>query len=174
MRKHILRILVILLIAFAVNFVVNFVIPLAIFSYNHFWKYSADYENYAYDFNLVKNYVAEKYSGESDKRLDVSRDFYSGVIRLYDPETESYLALPGDVAASLTSIDKNAFPDKDSNLYSIRIQDNRISFCIFNGEYALVYSPNQKPSWVNSPNENSKAKAKKIQDGWYHVVKDKR
>lgn len=166
MKKRILWILTTLLIVVAI-----FGIKLMIVNYNHFWKYSADYENFANDFDLVKNYITAVFPNESDKWLSVSNDG-NGEVTLFDPETKSYLILPSDVVSSLTSIRNNAFPDKDSSFDTIRIHENRISFCISSGEYALVYSPDQKPTWVNSPSENSKVTVKSIQDGWYHVTKN--
>ena len=149
-----------------------FVAKLMVVDYNHFWKYSADYKNFASEFDLVKNYITTAFPSESDKWLSVTNDGDGGAT-LFDAETESYLVLPDDVVSSLTAIRNSAFPDKDSNFDTIKIHENRISFCISNGEYALVYSPNQKPYWVNSPNENSKMKVKSIGDGWYHVTKNK-
>ena len=166
-EKNIIWILTMLMI----GVIAIFGIELMIVGYNHFWKYSADYENFANDFDLVKNYITEAFPDKSDKWLSVSNDG-NGEVRLFDPETKSYLILPSDVVSSLTSIRNNAFPDKDSVFSTIRIHENRISFCISNGKYALVYSPDQKPSWVNSPSENSKVKVKSIQGGWYHVTKN--
>jgi hypothetical protein len=143
-----------------------------IVAYNHFWKYSADYVDFANEFNLVKNYIAEEFPNETDKLLTVSNNGRESV-SLFDPETKTYLVLPAEISASLKTIRNNAFPDKDSNFDTIRIQDERIAFCISNGEYALVFSPEKKPTWVNSPNEVSRVKLKAIQDGWYHVRKDK-
>lgn len=168
MKKRILLTLTMFLIVFASVFVVEFMM----FDYNHTWKYSADYENFANDFDLVKNYIITEFPGESDKWLSVSNNGSKGIM-LFDPNTENYLVLPEDVASSLASIRNNAFPNKDSDFDTIRIQKERISFCISNGEYALVYSPGKKPMWVNSPSEDSKVKVKAIQDGWYHVTKDK-
>lgn len=161
-----------ILVTMSVVFVAIFGGKLIIVNYNHSWKYSADYKNFADDFDLVKNYITTTFPTESDKWLSVTND-EDGEATLFNPETESYLVLPGDVVSSLTSIRKSAFTDKDSNFDTIRIHENRISFCISNGEYALVYSPDQKPSWVNSPNENTRVKIKAIQDGWYHVTKNK-
>ena len=135
------------------------------------WKYCAEYEQYEDDFNLVKDYIATEFPHELDKWLSVSNNGGKG-ITLYNPDIREYLVLPDDVASSLDTICRNGFPNKDSNLDVIKIHEGRISFCISNGEYALVYSPEEKPTWVNSPFENTGVKVKKIQDGWYHVVKD--
>lgn len=150
----------------------SFAVKLMIIDHNHFWKYSADYKEFADDFNLVKNYITSEFPNEEDKCLYVSNNG-SDEITLFDPRAENYLVLSEKIASSLTSLYSSAFPDKDSNFDTIRIQGERISFCISSGEYALVYSPNKKPTWVNSPIENSKVKVKPIQDGWYHVTKDK-
>ncbi len=167
MKKSIIWILTALIVVV----IAVFAVKVMIVDYNHTWKYSADYENYANDFDLVKNYIIATFPNESDKWLSVSND-ENGKAALFDPETKSYLILPGDVASSLTSIHNNAYPDKDSNFDTIRIHKNRVSFCISGGEYALVYSPDQKPLWVNSQSENSKVKVKSIEDGWYHVTKN--
>ena len=170
MKKRILCISATLL-ALSIIIAVIFGVQLMTVGYNHVWKYSADYQNFANDFNVVKNFVAAEFPNESDIWLSISNNG-DGDIKIYDPEAKNYIILPSNVASSLASIYYNAFPDKDSNFDTIRIHGNRISFCISSGEYALVYSPDTKPSWVNSPGENSKVKIKSIQDGWYHVTKN--
>ena len=168
MKKRIFGILAAFLIISALFFVVK----ISLFGNNHFWKYSADYDKFANEFNVVKDYIASEFPAEEDKWLSLSKNNI-GEITLYDPDTGNYLVIPENIVSALSSLRNNAFPDKDSNLDTIRIQDERISFCISSGEYALVYSPNAKPKWVNSPNEDSKVKVKTIQDGWYHVTKVK-
>ena len=148
------------------------VVKLILFRYNFLWEFSADYKNYADDFNAVKNYIAAEFPDVTDKDLYISNGSDKRV-GLFDPETNSRLILPDDVAASLNSIYENAFPNKDSVLDSINIHGKRISFCIFIGEYALVYSPDSKPTWVNQPSEVSecKVKVRSLGNGWYHVTK---
>ncbi len=160
MKKRILWIFAAILIVIGSVLVFNLVLVY----HNHMWKYSAEYEEFADDFNKVKDYIAETYSNKSDKWVSISSK------GIFNPETKSYLILPDDVAASLEVIRKGAFPDKDSDLDVIRIHEGRISFCISSGVYALVYSPEQKPKWVNSPNEEERVKVKSLGDGWYHVL----
>ncbi len=146
------------------------VIPIAKlirFNYDHFWKYSARYEECANDFNVVKNYIESQFSDESNKCLLVS---YTDGIRLFDTDANDYLQVPDDVRLSLETICHDGFPDKDSELATIRKHDNRISFCTFNGGYALVFSPSEKPSYANAPNDDSSVRVKTIEDGWYHVA----
>lgn len=144
---------------------------LSIVSYNHLWKHSANYEEYADDFNVVKNYIEATFQNESGKWLSVSNSDGQG-IRIFDPDTNEYLQVPSDIISSLETIRKDGFPNKDATFDTIRIHDDRISFCIENGHYALVFSPNEKPSWVNSPNEDVTVKVRSIRDGWYHVAID--
>ena len=148
-------------------------IPLGLwlsFYYVSIWSEVASYEEYADDFNVVKNYIAAEFPNETDKYLSVSVTSGQGR-RLFDPDTDEYLQVPDDVLSSLEVIDKEAFPSKDANFNTIRIYKDRISFGIENGSYELVYSPEQKPTWLNSP-ENTKVFVKKIGDGWYHVARN--
>lgn len=169
MKKSVIWISVILLIL-AVVFVCIPQVFILLFHNTSMWAYSADYNNYADDFRTVKNYIQTEYPEETDKWLDVSHSGDHGH-RLYDPDVDGYLEIPSDVLSSLDVICDHGFPYKDAVFDVIRIHGDRISFCIENGQYALVFSPNEKPSWVNSPNENSEVKVKSIGDGWYHVTK---
>lgn len=163
MKKHIFLISTLIILVIVSVLAVSFMV----FRYTHLWALSADYEGFEDDFNSVKNYLAEKYPNESDKCLSVSKK------GIFDIDAETHLDLPNDVAESFQSIYKSAFVHKDSNFNTIRIHEGRISFCILNGQYALVYSPDEKPKWVNSPNEEEKVKVKSLGDGWYHVVADR-
>ena len=144
--------------------------PIVWFYYVSIWSESASYEEYAKDFNVVKNYIAAEFPNETDKYLAVSVASGQG-IRLFDPDVGKYLQVPEDVLLSLEIIDKEAFPSKDANFDIIRIYKGRISFGIENGSYELVYSPEEKPSWLNSP-KDTKVFVKKIGNGWYHVARN--
>ena len=167
MKKCIKWLLIALTIVIIVSFLGRALFFLQ-FSYVHRWAYCADYDHYADDFNCVKDYVQTQYPDEYDKYLSIS---YYGGIRLYDPDADAYLELPADIHAALEAIGRNGFPYKDANWDVIRIHGDRITFGIVNGQYALVYSPNSKPTWVNSPEETQRARVKTIGDGWYHVAK---
>lgn len=164
-RKSIMWVIIILSLTIIFGFCIKIGTQL-MFSYTSLWKYSANYEDNADDFHVVKNYIEAEFSSENDKWLSVSS------FGIYDPDTNAYLQLPSEVALSLQAIYRNGFPDKDANFDIIRIHSDRISFGIENGRYALVYSPNQKPSWLNSPNEDFDVRVKPIKDGWYHVVRN--
>lgn len=138
------------------------------FSHTRTWAHAADYDGYADDFHVVKDYIQAQFPGEYGKWIYVSPN---GGTQLYDPDTDEYLQLPSYVLSSLESIRKNGFPHKDGQLDVIRIDGDRISFCTTKGQYALVYSPSQKPSWVNSPDDTAMTRIKSIGDGWYHVAK---
>lgn len=165
-----------LILLFIVLIIVSVAIcsmPLIVLYNNHVWKYSADYKEYADDFNAVMNYIKAEFPEETDKWLSISHA-QDHRIAIFDPDANKYLDIPSEVFASLEIIYKNGFPDKDSNFDTIRIHGERISFCISAGQYALVFSPNERPTWVNSPDEKVKVKAKSIRDGWYHVTKSDR
>ncbi len=148
----------------------GYVLPLLVFGYIDRWSYNADFENYESDFCVVREYVGKRFASEDGKWVAVAiTDKYDRA--LYDPDTNEYVDVPDNVRDSLKTIDVYGFPDKDSNLDIILIQGDRVSFNIENGRYALVYSPNKKPTWVGFHDEQEDIKVKKINADWYHVVK---
>ena len=140
-----------------------------IFSYNHRWALEADFEQYSEDFIVVKDYIAARYPNETHKYLSVSTQTDRSVT-LFDPDAQEYLQLPNNVASSLVSIYHYGFPHKDSDLELIQIDGSKITFVIFKGSYALVYSPDEKPTRYNSISKGETLHVKAIGDGWYHVT----
>lgn len=176
MKRIVLTVIAIIVAAGAVVLAAYALFPSvlrAFFNNANMWKYNADFESYKSDFTKVKDYVSETYSSDSKDRekwffVSNTKDGQT----LYDPDNEDYIDIPNDVRASLEAISANGFPDKDSHLYIISIYNDRVSFSIAAGVYALVYSPNEKPTWLSSPDEDKDIKVKKIGNGWYHFVVD--
>lgn len=131
------------------------------------WKAMADYEICSEEFIVVKDYVLEQYPNAVNKGLEVTTG-----PALYDYERGAYLDCPQEVVEALDKIDEYAFTDKDGKFETIRINGTRVSFCIANGNYALVYSPDENPSWINVSTEDKSVVVKKIGNGWYHVAED--
>lgn len=142
-----------------------------VFSHTNTWKWVAEYEDYASEFNTVKDYVLENYASEEERVLDVTTLLNEHGRTLYDRDTEEYAELPEPIQAALDAVDENAFPDKDSDLDKICVRGGRVDFCISSGTYRLVYSPDEKPTWFRSSDDETKIRVKRIKDGWYHVVK---
>ena len=143
--------------------------PFILLKYNYTWQYEANYTSYADNFNAVAKYIQSQYPDETDKYLVISYSADYGR-RLYDPDTSTDIQLPSNVQSSLNTICYDAFPNPNGHPDVIRVHGNRISFCIPNGQYALVFSPDGKPTWVNSPEENCNVKVKSIGGDWYHVT----
>lgn len=164
--------LIYILIAIAAPILIAAAIPAAIylqFSYVTTWKYCAEFDDFAEEFQTVADYVLSESSGKTGY-YDVSRT-ESGDKTLYDPETKCYLDLPAEVSASLDRIDsKEAFPNKDSDLDLIYFSGQCVRFKKEGGCYALVYSPEGKPTYWHSPNDGKTILVKTIGNGWYHVV----
>lgn len=158
------RILWISILIVVVSILAVILSVMAILHHNSIWMLCAEYEQYSNDFNLVKDYIATKFPEESDKLIIVSYN-KEAEIELYDPDATELLTLPDDVASSLNTITRNGFHEY-ATFVAIRIHKERITFRAMNG-YALVYSPDKRPS----SDEDISIKVKKIQDGWYHVVK---
>ena len=136
-------------------------------SLKHLWISGARFNQYSEDFIAVKDYVASNFSNQTNKYFTVRRNIYQEVT-LYDPDTNEYLRLPDNIAASLQRIYDNGFP-YDADLDIIKIFGNRISFRSSKGTYELVYSPDGKPTWLNSPQNPREIHVTSLGNGWYHV-----
>ncbi len=132
------------------------------------WQFNADYKACAEDFNTVKDYFSDNYQGGPDKLFSVSMGHNS--IRVFDLDAKEYVELPDNIVSSLDNISKNGFTYKDSVFDTISVKGRRISFGIENNHYCLVFSPDERPKWIHSPDDGEKIAVKRIGGGWYHVT----
>lgn len=160
------------LTAIAVVFLITLAVPAAIylqFSYVTTWKYCAEFDDFAEEFQTVADYVLLESSGKSGY-YDVSRT-ENEKKTLYDSKTKQYLDLPAEVVTALDRIDsKDAFPNKDSCLDLIYFSGQCVRFKKEGGSYALVYAPEGKPTYWHSPDDGETVLVKTIGNGWYHVA----
>lgn len=160
-----------ILITVAAILLISAAIPAAIylqFSYVTTWKYCAEFDDFAEEFQTVADYVLSTVT-DYDGFYYISRTD-SGEKVLYDPENKRYPDLPADVSAALQKIcSKKAFPNKDSGLDEIRYVGYRVFFRKEGGIYTLVYSPKETPTFV-MPDDGRSILMKAIGNGWYHVV----
>ena len=157
-------------VAACVLLVVSHIILLLVWHYTGIWIWTAEYKEYASEFNTVKDYMLENYASDETRLLYVTSLLSEHGRTLYDRETEEYAELPENVQAALDAIDENAFPYKHSDLDKICVRGGRVDFCISYGVYRLVYSPDGKPTWFREPDDETPFRVKRIKDGWYHVV----
>lgn len=134
------------------------------------WEFAAEYKDYAAEFNTVKNYVLKNYPSDEGGMLSVTSLQNEHGRTLKDDETEKYAELPTDVQSALDTIVENAF-SQNASLETIWIYGDRVDFCTRKG-YRLVYSPDGKPTWLRSPDDETEFRVKRIKDGWYHVMKE--
>lgn len=80
--------------------ILAFIGPILYFDYVNTWKLNANYEEYADEFNLVKDYIAEEFPNESDKWVSVSYSSTYG-LRIYDPDADEYLQVRDDALVAL-------------------------------------------------------------------------
>ena len=134
------------------------------------WNVAAKYEEYAKEFNIVKDYIAEMYPNEENKGLWVGYDKENNLHYFEDCDTQHILECSNEVEDALETVCNNAFPEK--HLYYIRITGNRISF-VMDGLYSsLTYSPDGKPEDVSGiEKEDYDVDVKRADDDWYHVRK---
>lgn len=162
-----------LLLCFAILFLgiaaIFYVWPLLAFTYTSRWKYCADFDTCGEAFVRVKDYLSEVFADADEVSLFISRS-EDGSRQLHDRHNNTYPDIPADINEALEKICNQGFPNKDASFDRIRIERNRIAFCVFNGQYALVFSPDEKPTYVNSADEANRVFVKKIGNGWYHVT----
>ncbi len=127
--------------------------------------YDAEYKEYSADFEKVKNLLVAQYPDVNGKCLSVVSK--NGSMTFYDSDTCEYLVLPEDMSASVKVCTYDAFPEKSCD--TVRIDGKRISFCLINGAYSLVYSPEEKPTWIHGQEEDDSVNVKRLGNGWYHV-----
>ncbi len=162
----IMKKIIIILVIIAIVALVSFSVPMMIYTYAERWSYNASFAEYQEEFVLVKNYVYENIT--FDEYVLLSYDKSTGETTLYSPTEKAYLDLPYDVQIALKEIDQNAFTYKDANFDTIRIEKDRIAFCVENGQYALVWSLST-PSGLNQSSDNAKTYVRQINDEWYHI-----
>lgn len=139
----------------------------AMFFYASKWQFCADFKEYEDEFNCVKDYVLQFYRGSTEKYVVVVRK--DGELTLYDPDLRYYFELPEDVSEALEAIEEAFVPKASLDL--IRFWGNRVLFAT-EQPYVLVWSPDEKPTWLSSPDDDREISVKKAGDGWYHVVID--
>lgn len=143
-------------------------LPIWWFSYASRWKHNADYDAYAQDFARVADWLQTTYPNAANVCLSVSSR-ENGNIGLYDVNARNSVECPAEIRDAIRRID-TAFSDPDAPWDCLRLDAERISFCIPNGQYELVYSPNQRPTWMYTNGKTERIYVQAIQNGWYHVA----
>lgn len=137
------------------------------FEYVSTWKYNVEnFETYREDFEIVAEYCQDyiRQNGDSEK---------ASIIFVYNFSKKELLCDWKNVEVSETirkSFEnvKAAFPNKDAQFDSVTVIEDKVYFETHNGLYSVVYSKDEPPKYLEGIN---KGYSKKIDDGWYHVVK---
>ena len=159
---------IVLIFALLIAFTVRCVVPTCCviwYVYVDAWRYSAEFDEYKAEFILVKDYLSEEYPNTERMRLKVDIQ-YDGV------HSNEILIFPDEIVDTLILLHNEAFPYKTADFTSIVIDSERIAFEVNNGRYALVYSPNEKPSYIVDSDETTDVWVKRIGHGWYHVTEN--
>lgn len=147
----------------------------ALFLYPGFLKHytpGIKFEEYKDDFNKLKDYLLAEYP-DTEVIFDcwISSDGSLKVKALNMTNIDGYVSFPDDITDILIKLLTES-QNNTENLGEwslIRLQPGRIAFT--DGEkglYALVYSPDEKPTWMVKSEEKDN-KVTKIGDGWYHI-----
>lgn len=143
---------------------------IGLFAYASRWEFAAEYQEYASEFNVVKDYVLENYPSEERRILSITSTLSEHGRTLYEYDTKEYATLPEEVKQALDTIVEQAF-SQNASVETIHVHGNRVEFCTIKG-YRLVYSHDGKPTWFCDPDDETEVRVKKIKDGWYHMMKE--
>lgn len=162
--------------------IILFAKPILLFIWvqSYKWVYNIDdFDEYHEDLLTVANFCRDFFEDGRYDRYDPAGDKLNYITYkrgykdrkcslLYDAEE---IPLPEDIQKAAERINE-AFDDPDAFLETIDYYEGRISFQTFNGQYALVYSFNdKKPTFLLYPEEEKKIYVKKIEKYWYNVVR---
>ncbi len=161
--KPFVKVFIIILVLLIVRFLVIHIW----FGYASRWKYNVEnFEVYQEDFekiaNLCIDYCEQQNISKSEKSLFILASYENEL--LYKAQT---ISMADETRASLENI-KGSFRDDDAQLDYIEVRDGTVYFVTHNGLYSVVYSPDEKPKYVDGVNVGV---SRKIIDNWYHVAK---
>lgn len=132
------------------------------------WNIEARYDECADEFNLIKDYILAEYPDEDDKIVWVNYDNDSDNYYFEDFDTNEVLKCDNKITEALKKLQEEAFCKK--SLDSIRINGNRVAFCIEAGYYSITFSPHEKPEMVSGMDVDAEGVyIKKADENWYHV-----
>ncbi len=148
--------------------------PLFQFIYISTTKYQVeDFDAFEEDFKILVDFTKNYFNSQNNK---VSNAIYLG----YDTKSKNYtlwydgknIEISEELQKSLNRVKNEAFiANLDSHLNEIAYYNDKISFEIDNGAYALVYSFDDKKPSFNIPEKTIRIHTKKIEDHWYHIFK---
>jgi len=162
--RNLLVVLVILL------FILFFIF---MFKYSVTWQSKADFLEYEGEITELTLYLKDQFKSDEIKADENGRkwlDFnkkQDGSIVLFGTDFND--VVPENLKDNFEAL-YYAFSQEDSVAW-INYYDNRISYIVDNGTYALVYTYNdERPTFLSSPDENKSIAVQKIKPHWYHVA----
>lgn len=169
------RLLVIIAVLFCIFEIFKTPITIFVFCQSYKWVYNIDnFDEYHKDLLTVADFCrnffeTREYDTKERCYITYKRGYKDRKCSLiYDTEE---IPLSDEVQKAAERINE-VFDDPDAFLETIDYDDGRISFQTFNGQYALVYSfDDKKPTFLLYPEEEEKIYVKKIEKYWYNVVR---
>lgn len=162
MKKNLCIILLICVFFILLPFLLRGILFLAMIHTDR-WDCNIDYQQHAEELRIVQEYISGLHPGEAEYYLSVCK--VDGVVCLYDSLTGEYLTPQDSVTDSLVAVDKAI---ESSSEHTIRVNGSQITFTCC-GAYALVYSPDHKPTDIPL-RDCDRVALRRAGDGWYHAA----
>ena len=152
--------------------VLAYLSPYFYFMYIGVTKYQVEnFGAFEEDFELMVDFTKdyfESQENDNSKIIGVGYDIKSKNHTLW--YNGNNIKISEKLQTSLNRVTDEAFiANLDSRFDRIAYYNNKISFEIDNGAYALVYSFDDKKPSFNTHNKTVKTHIRKIKDHWYHV-----
>lgn len=138
-------------------------LPFALFSYAGITRYYVEFDDCREELNLLVEYLEDYRKEAAPTYLSVASD---GRLHHF---SVGYLPISEQLQQAIQRIQQEGFVCKDGALDIIRFKENRIQFDIPNGVYALVYSPDGRPTYLHKSDETYPILVRRIEGPWYHI-----
>lgn len=132
------------------------------------WTSCINYDGYSEEFNLIAEYLLQEFPTDANKWFGVSVTNETGR-GFYDADINDLIESPAEVIEALNKVSDYAFADCEAAFESIRVQNGCVYFCVSDGEYALAFSKEAKPAWLNDDGGVKQVFTKSAGNGWYHI-----
>lgn len=133
------------------------------------WEYKiTGFERHEEDFDETVKILYSKYNEDPVGEHCYYLDLYNFLDYIKEPPIE--IEVTKEEKMHLDKV-YNSFKSGNGSLNAIWVDENRITFTIECGAYALIYTKDgSEPTYVNSPDEGKKGQFEKINSHWYHAA----
>ena len=130
-------------------------------------EHYVDYDACSHDLNMVVEFLQTKYPDQKDRPAYLRVTGNNGLLNPHSGK----VPLPDAVSLHIQNIAEKGFVSEKTEWCMITFDGERIQFETVAGIYALVYSPEGKPTYLHQAEEGYAIRVEHIEGHWYHVTR---